>query len=162
MTGPSASGSENGTPTSSTSAPARSRARRIAAERGKSGSPAVVYVTRPVRRSDRMRAKVSVMRDGVLAIIFLCVVGPHPHDLPPLAPTARGAGLTRLSAQSTARDPLTCPTAPPALPALAPHHFLHRLHVLVAAARQIHHDDAARAELARHLARVRDRVRRFE
>src|SRR5205823_2128273 len=61
MTGPSASGSENGTPTSSTSAPARSSARRISAERGRSGSPAVVYVTSPVVRSERRRAKRSAI-----------------------------------------------------------------------------------------------------
>src|SRR6185436_9890933 len=61
MTGPSASGSENGTPTSSTSAPARSSAFRISAERARSGSPAVTYVTRPGRPSRLSRANVSAM-----------------------------------------------------------------------------------------------------
>src|SRR5262245_34133811 len=62
MTGPSASGSENGTPTSRTSAPARSSALRISPERGRSGSPAVVYVMRPVRPAARNRANVSSSR----------------------------------------------------------------------------------------------------
>src|SRR5262245_18770466 len=62
MTGPSASGSENGTPTSSTSAPAQSSALRISPERGRSGSPAVVYVMRPVRPAARNRANVSSRR----------------------------------------------------------------------------------------------------
>ncbi len=58
MTGPSASGSENGTPTSRTSAPPRSSARRICADRGRSGSPAVVKVTSPGRFSARSLANV--------------------------------------------------------------------------------------------------------
>src|SRR5471030_2409830 len=62
ITGPSASGSENGTPTSRTSAPARSSALRISAERGRSGSPAVVYVTSPGRFSARSRANVFAIR----------------------------------------------------------------------------------------------------
>ena len=63
MTGPSASGSENGTPTSMTSAPARSSAFRISAERGRSGSPAVVYVIRPVRPRRAQSCETS-RRDG--------------------------------------------------------------------------------------------------
>src|SRR5512134_1111200 len=66
MTGPSASGSEKGTPISSTSAPARSRATRISAERGRSGSPAVVYVTSPARPSRRIPSKRSASRDMTL------------------------------------------------------------------------------------------------
>ena len=42
ITGPSASGSENGTPTSMMSAPARSRARRMSDVRARDGSPAVM------------------------------------------------------------------------------------------------------------------------
>src|ERR1051325_10869168 len=63
MTGPSARGSENGTPTSRMSAPARSSACTMAPDRARSGSPAVTYVTRPGRRSARSRANVSAMRD---------------------------------------------------------------------------------------------------
>src|SRR5262245_4009946 len=63
MTGPSASGSENGTPTSRTSVPAASRRCRIAADVARSGSPAVTYVTRPVFPSSRRRLKRSSSRD---------------------------------------------------------------------------------------------------
>src|SRR5688572_10999150 len=66
MTGPSASGSENGMPTSSTSAPARSSAHRISAERDRSGSPAVTYVTSPVRFSARMRSNAAAILDGTV------------------------------------------------------------------------------------------------
>src|SRR5262245_909848 len=65
MTGPSASGSENGTPTSRTSAPARSSASRISPERSRSGSPAVIYVTRPVSPASRSARKRSLIRDTV-------------------------------------------------------------------------------------------------
>src|SRR4029453_6542720 len=64
MTGPSASGSENGIPTSSTSAPAWSSPHRISAERNRSGSPAVTYVTRPVRFSARMRSNAAESLDA--------------------------------------------------------------------------------------------------
>src|SRR5436309_6366728 len=104
MTGPSASGSENGTPTSSRSAPARSSARRISPERSRSGSPAVVYVTSPGRCSARRRRNASPIRKALL----------------------------------------------------------HRLHVLVAASRQVHENDLGRSELAREPLRVGDGVRRLE
>src|ERR1700687_1974599 len=64
MTGPSDSGSEKGRPASSTWAPAQPSARRMPAERGKSGSPAVTYVTSPVRFSDRMRSKAAGILDA--------------------------------------------------------------------------------------------------
>src|SRR5688500_11194541 len=54
ITGPSAIGSEKGTPTSTTSAPASSRPCSSASERSRSGCPAVTYGTsalRPVARS---------------------------------------------------------------------------------------------------------------
>src|SRR5688572_14693338 len=63
MTGPSASGSENGTPISRTSAPALSRRLMMSADRCRSGSPAVTYVTRPVRPSLRSCVKRSSIRD---------------------------------------------------------------------------------------------------
>src|SRR5688572_17558456 len=67
MTGPSASGSENGTPISSTSAPARSSRVMISAERVRSGSPAVTYVTRPVFPALRSCAKrSSILGTGAL------------------------------------------------------------------------------------------------
>src|SRR5919108_1191355 len=56
MTGPSASGSVNGMPTSSTSAPARSSAQRISADLDMSGSPAATYVTRPGPVPARIRS----------------------------------------------------------------------------------------------------------
>ena len=64
MTGPSASGSENGTPTSSTSAPPRSSARRMSPDRARSGSPAVDVgdeARAPARRAAVRRS--SSMRD---------------------------------------------------------------------------------------------------
>src|SRR3990172_9559982 len=63
ITGPSARGSENGTPTSSTSAPARSRRLRISADRARSGSPAVTYVINPVRPAARNSANRRSIRD---------------------------------------------------------------------------------------------------
>src|SRR5215204_3246544 len=62
ITGPSASGSEKGTPISRTSAPASSRRVMISADFVRSGSPAVTYVTRPVRLSLRS----SVKRSSIL------------------------------------------------------------------------------------------------
>src|SRR5829696_9149130 len=58
MTGPSAIGSEKGTPTSTTSAPASSMAASSSSERVRSGCPAVMYTTSarlPCRRSDSNR-----------------------------------------------------------------------------------------------------------
>src|SRR5688572_30608931 len=60
MTGPSAMGSENGTPISMTSAPASSRARRSSTERCGVGWPAVMYGTsafRPCRASAAKRSR---------------------------------------------------------------------------------------------------------
>src|SRR4051794_16659002 len=49
MTGPSASGSENGTPSSTRSAPASAQARPIASERSRSGNPPIRYGIRAAR-----------------------------------------------------------------------------------------------------------------
>src|SRR5688572_25447013 len=57
-------------PTSSTSAPARSSAHRISPERERSGSPAVTYVTRPVRCSARMRLNASAILDAKFCTFF--------------------------------------------------------------------------------------------
>src|SRR5262245_42538660 len=73
ITGPSASGSENGTPTSRTSAPARSSAFRISADRARSGSPAVTYVTSPGRFSARSRSNVLASRDMFLHGVHVLV-----------------------------------------------------------------------------------------
>src|SRR5689334_7512996 len=56
MMGPSARGSENGTPTSMTSAPAPSNLRRSSRLRDGSGCPAVTYGTNARRRSARSSA----------------------------------------------------------------------------------------------------------
>src|SRR5829696_1722769 len=61
ITGPSASGSENGTPTSTTSAPAASRPWRRATLRAGSGWPAVTYGTKARRPSRRSCAKRSAI-----------------------------------------------------------------------------------------------------
>src|SRR5688500_20265402 len=57
-------------PTSTTSAPARSSAYRISAERAMSGSPAVTYVTRPVRFSARIRSNAAVILDANFRTLF--------------------------------------------------------------------------------------------
>src|SRR6185503_19190578 len=77
MTGPSASGSENGMPTSSTSAPARSSAYRISAERERSGSPAVTYVTKPVRFSSRIRSNVAAILDANFGPFLIVKIARH-------------------------------------------------------------------------------------
>src|SRR5690242_7926997 len=79
MTGPSASGSENGTPTSSTSAPARSSALRISPDTVRFGSPAVVNVTSPDWRAPLSRANVSDRRllgKGLLHRLDILVSAP--------------------------------------------------------------------------------------
>src|SRR5579872_6157710 len=67
MIGPSAIGSENGTPTSTMSAPARSSPRRRSRLRSTSGCPAVMYGISACRPSARRRAKqdVSVLDEVV-------------------------------------------------------------------------------------------------
>src|SRR3712207_1236298 len=62
MIGPSAIGSENGTPTSITSAPASSRPRSSSRLEAGSGNPAVMYVTRARRPPARSLAKRSAIR----------------------------------------------------------------------------------------------------
>src|SRR4051794_2524231 len=61
MTGPSAIGSENGTPTSITSAPLSCSARRSVSDPERSGWPAVTYVTSARLPCSRRRAKVSAI-----------------------------------------------------------------------------------------------------
>src|SRR5688572_16470878 len=63
MTGPSASGSENGTPTSRISAPPLAIRTRMSRLRSRSGSPAVTYVTRPTRPALRRSRKAASIRD---------------------------------------------------------------------------------------------------
>src|SRR5687767_7599855 len=68
ITGPSAIGSENGTPTSTRSAPASSMARSVASDRSRSGWPAVRYGTsarRPLARSAAKRR--AIASDEVVA-----------------------------------------------------------------------------------------------
>src|ERR1700752_2653729 len=110
ITGPSASGSENGTPTSRTSAPEPASVRKMSAVAAMLGSPAVTYVTRPVRLSALSRANTCSMRDMIAPL----------------------------------------------------EHAFDRLHVLVAAARQVHEQDGISLERRRHLAGVSDAVSRFE
>src|SRR5690349_20845527 len=65
ITGPSAIGSENGTPSSITSAPAASIAFSSSSERARSGCPAVTYTTRarrPLARSAAKRSASAVER----------------------------------------------------------------------------------------------------
>ncbi len=63
ITGPSASGSENGIPTSRTSAPFFASETRISAVRARSGSPAVTKATSPGCFVPRMRLNAAAMRD---------------------------------------------------------------------------------------------------
>src|SRR5690606_10695803 len=68
ITGPSATGSENGTPTSMTSAPAAATPRMSSTKEPGVGYPAVRYTTRARRPSPAMAAKWLVMRsDEVVA-----------------------------------------------------------------------------------------------
>src|SRR2546423_14305044 len=62
MIGPSAIGSENGTPTSTTSAPALSRPDRSSSVASADGWPAVTYGTSARRPSRRSSAKRSAIR----------------------------------------------------------------------------------------------------
>ena len=56
MTGPSASGSENGTPSSTRSAPASAQARPIATEASRSGKPPIRYGISAARPADASNA----------------------------------------------------------------------------------------------------------
>src|SRR5512147_1133065 len=62
MTGPSAIGSENGTPSSTMSAPAATRRCRIGTVIAGDGSPAVTYGMSAVRPAARRRANVESIR----------------------------------------------------------------------------------------------------
>src|SRR5438093_9741483 len=132
---PSASGSENGTPTSRTSAPAWSaaRARRVLVAR--SGSPAMRYATRTSRRSVRARANTVAMRSSPLA-------GPPSAAVTRvellIAAHRRGLGASRL------------------------HRREDRVEILVAASGEAERDDGVRTELAGERGKFRDRVRRPE
>src|SRR5512134_1303142 len=76
MTGPSAIGSENGTPTSSTSAPAAATARIVSTERVGSGCPAVRYATSARRFSRARLLNRCVSRsDEVVADIYAVAAG---------------------------------------------------------------------------------------
>src|SRR6185437_1352690 len=76
MIGPSANGSENGTPTSMMSAPARATARINASERARSGCPAVMYVTRALRRRSASAAnRWAICSDVVVADADAIAVG---------------------------------------------------------------------------------------
>ena len=79
MTGPSASGSENGTPTSSTSAPAPARATSTCLECSRSGSPAVTYVTSPGRPLARTPANALASREtrGVAPVLVTVTTVPR-------------------------------------------------------------------------------------
>src|SRR3954468_16164732 len=72
MTGPSAIGSENGTPTSMTSAPASSRPLSNSIVPAIEGSPAVMYGTNARRFAFRSAAKRSSMtvRLAAVAVVF--------------------------------------------------------------------------------------------
>src|SRR5262245_50570033 len=89
-----------------TSAPARSSAQRISDDLDRSGSPAVTYVTKPVRRSARKRSKTCVILGTDLCPFFMAQVMRHAlhvlvaapgqiHEyLPPLAQFLReSAGI---------------------------------------------------------------------
>src|SRR5438445_13586225 len=132
MTGPSASGSEKGTPISRTSAPAPSSTLRMSADRARSGSPAVVYVTKPGRLSFLNRVNLSVIRVIILYFVagppatcafaaFSMLVGPHPHSRSRLGFGCAGSPLSQ--------------------------HSLHRLHILVPAACKVPQNSACATHL---------------
>src|SRR5512136_2556017 len=62
MTGPSASGSENGTPSSSTSTPARSSSSAASTVRSREGSPAVRKATKAAFPSARRSSNLAPIR----------------------------------------------------------------------------------------------------
>src|SRR5919197_1568403 len=146
MTGPSASGSENGTPTSSTSAPARSSAFRMSADRGRSGSPAVVYVTSPGRRSRRRLsngAAIRLTRSSEGSPAACALRAPARHAVPTLLFELRRGRAVALRAKADEatvdrrsfqrrRLGLPCCAALRVLRKM----LLHRLHVLVSASRE--------------------------
>src|SRR3990170_2321036 len=68
MTGPSANGSENGTPTSRMSAPPLAIRTRMSRLRSRSGSPAVTYVTKPTRPALRRSRNAASIRDMSLLL----------------------------------------------------------------------------------------------
>ena len=122
MTGPSASGSENGTPTSSTSAPARSSAFRISADRGRSGSPAVVNVTRPgcrrASREVRVEALTRSPPDAARCFSTVCTsLSPRPDRFTRMiavAPELARRASARTRWRAPTRAPAGCPRGAPA------------------------------------------------
>src|SRR5438067_1542894 len=116
ITGPSAIGSENGTPSSSTSAPPSTSACSSGTVRSGCGSPAVMKVTRPVLPCCFRASKVGAILD---------------------MPFSRSAEVEA----GALRD---------------------RVHVLVAAARQVDQDDLVFRQRRRQLDGVGDRVRGLE
>src|SRR3954468_18074421 len=86
MTGPSAIGSENGTPTSMTSAPASSRPLRRSTVPATDGSPAVMYGTnarRPALRSAANRSSIArvFVLDGAVGDLEEIVANADPIAL---------------------------------------------------------------------------------
>src|SRR5688572_21330541 len=142
MTGPSPTGSENGTPSSMTSAPRRSASINRRAVASSEGSPAVKKATSA--RSPRARSVSNVPASR------LNRPSGGPRHGPPPPPT-----LGRAPAQPWRASTLT--------PDLSlPQRLAHDLHVLVAPSGQADDDDLGPRELLGQAERVRDGVGRLQ
>ena len=157
MVGPSAIGSENGIPISSRSAPPSTQASAIAFDVARSGSPPITYVTSAASPRARQRANARgdpvSRRRGGLGAWGACLRGPHRAP-----PFRRAVGRGRRFARE--RTPVA--RRPPRRLRPRGERAAHLVHVLVAAAGHVHHDEAAGPERAGDLACRRDGVSRLE
>src|SRR5450755_2118891 len=151
MTGPSAMGSENGTPSSIRSAPAAVNARISGTVCASEGSPTVMYGISAARPAARSLAKVASIR----------LIGREPHHADAKAPatsTSRPRRLVPLGEWlSSPRRIALGPTEK-----FEPAAFGNRVHVLVAAPRKIDQQHRFFRQSGRDLGRVGESVRRFE
>src|SRR5262245_10347226 len=137
MTGPSAMGSENGTPSSMTSAPPLTKACISGTASAGSGSPAVMKGTSAFLPCCFSASKVAAMRDMSLK-------------------AERGKGGSELQQRVSSFR------LHPSSLDLDARSLRHRVHVLVPAAGQVDEQDAVFAHARRDPGRVRERVRRFQ
>src|SRR6266404_869616 len=150
MTGPSAIGSENGTPSSITSAPAAVSARISGTVAASVGSPAVMYgisATRPAARSLSKVASMRFIRPGL-----------RHHDIGAARPSRSSSCVPCCSALVSS----PCRIALWPAVELEPGTLGDRVHVLVAAPGKIDQQHRACRQARRDLGRIGERVCRLE
>src|ERR1700674_1351603 len=152
ITGPSAIGSENGTPSSITSAPAEVSARISGTVAASEGSPAVMYGISAARPAARSLSKVASMR----------FIGPESHYGDARAPKPSRSFFLCLAGLVVDRDSSPCRVALGPAVKLESRALGDGIHVLVAAPGKIDQQHRAHRQFRCDSYRIGKRMRRFE